>query len=187
MLSGMKKKPYEFDYYVLLFFLLAFLGWFWEVALYFITEHAFINRGVYRGPYLPVYGVGGLLLCLFFRSLRNKPICAFFLSAVLCSVLEYFTSFFLERRFGIRWWDYSGHFLNVNGRICLLGMVTFGVGGTMLVCLFLPFYEKIYQKISEKWRRAVCVILLLVFVMDAAYCTTRPNTGHGISSEKQQK
>ena len=61
-----KRLPHEFEYYVLLFFLLAFAGWLWEVILYVFTEHAFINRGVYRGPYLPIYGVGGLLLCLFF-------------------------------------------------------------------------------------------------------------------------
>lgn len=179
-----KKLPYEFDYYVLLFFALAFIGWFWEVVLYFFTEHAFINRGVYRGPYLPVYGIGGLLLCLFFHSFRKKPVSVFFLSAIICSVLEYLTSFFLERRFGIRWWDYSGHFLNISGRICLLGTVVFGLGGTALVCLLLPLYEKVYRKVPEKRRIMLCVILLLVFAADGAYCATRPNTGEGISSKQ---
>ena len=52
ILSLMEKKKLslEFEYYVLLFFILAFTGWLWEVALFFFTEHAFINRGVYRGP-----------------------------------------------------------------------------------------------------------------------------------------
>ena len=180
-----KKMPHEFDYYVLLFFIPAFAGWLWEVILYMFTEHAFINRGVYRGPYLPIYGVGGLLLCFLFRSFRKKPVRAFFLSALLCSVLEYLTSFFLERRFGVRWWDYSGHFLNISGRICLLGTVTFGLGGTALVCLFLPFYEKMYRRIPKKWRAALCLVFLLVFVIDAAYCTTHPNMGDGISSQPE--
>lgn len=177
-----KKLPREFDYYVLLFFILAFAGWLWEVILYIFTEHAFINRGVYRGPYLPIYGVGGLLLCFLFRSFRKKPVRVFFLSALLCSVLEYLTSFYLERRFGVRWWDYSGHFLNISGRICLLGTVIFGLGGTALVCLFLPFYEKIYRRIPKRWRTALCMVFLLVFVIDAAYCAMHPNMGDGISS-----
>lgn len=176
-----EKLKHEFDYYVLLFFVLAFLGWLWEVVLFLFTEHAFINRGVYRGPYLPVYGVGGLLLSFFLDSFRKKPFRVFGISLCVCSVLEYLTSFFLERRWGIRWWDYSGHFLNINGRICLLGAVIFGLGGTALICLFLPFYEKLYRKVPKKWRNGICLLLLLVFVADAAYCAMRPNMGYGIS------
>lgn len=174
---------HKFDYYVLLFFSISFLGWVWEVVLYFFTKHALINRGVYRGPYLPVYGVGGLLLCLFFGSMKKRPIRVFFLSAVLCCLLEYFTSYFLELRFGIRWWDYSGHFLNIGGRICLLGAVAFGLGGAALVCLYLPFYDEIYGRISEKWRVLLCFLFLAVFVADGAYCAMRPNMGEGISED----
>lgn len=176
-----KKMSKEFDYYVLLFFTIAFAGWFWEVMLHFITDHSFINRGVYKGPYLPIYGVGGLLLCACFRSMKQKPVRIFLGSTVLCCGLEYLTSYFLEARFGVKWWDYSGHFLNINGRICLLGAAAFGVGGTMLVCLYLPVYEKIYCKISVKWRRILCLLFLAVFVADGAYCAMRPNVGRGIT------
>lgn len=180
---GMKKKTFihGFDYYALLFFSLAFLGWLWEVTLYFFTEHALINRGVYRGPYLPIYGVGGLLLCRFFGTMKKKPVRVFFLSALFCSLLEYLTSYFLEMRFGIRWWDYSGHFLNISGRICLLGAAAFGFCGVALVCLYLPFYHRIYSKISPKWRMVLCLFLLAVFVADGAYCAMKPNAGKGIT------
>ena len=176
-----KKNIRTFDYYVLLFFSLAFIGWLWEVLLYIFTDHAFINRGVYRGPYLPIYGTGGILLCFFLRSLRKKPLAVFFLSTVLCSVLEYLTSYFLELHWGIRWWDYSGHFLNINGRICLLGTVVFGLGGTALICLLLPLYDRIYNRISLKWRVVLCILLLLLFIADATYCAVKPNVGKGIS------
>lgn len=183
ILSFMEKKriSHEFDYYVLLFFFLAFVGWLWEVTLFLFTEHAFINRGVYKGPYLPVYGVGGLLLYFLFHSFRKKPVRVFFLSAFVCSVLEYLTSYFLEQRWGIRWWDYSGHFLNINGRICLIGTVIFGLFGTALICLFLPFYEKVYQRLSKKSLAVICALLLLVFAVDAAYCAMRPNVGYKIT------
>ncbi len=182
----MKRKviSHTFDYYVLLFFSLAFLGGLWEVLLYFFTEHAFINRGVYRGPYLPVYGAGGLLLCFLFQSLRQKPLQVFFLSAVLCCILEYLTGCFLEARFGVRWWDYSGHFMNIDGRVCLLGAAAFGLGGVGLICFYLPFYKRIYCRLSFRWRAALCLIFLAVFVADGAYSAMRPNMGEGITSVK---
>lgn len=176
-----KKTLHRFDYYVLLFFALSFIGWVWEVALYFCTSHAFINRGVYRGPYLPIYGAGGILLSLLLRSLGRRPPVVFLLSALICSVLEYLTSYFLEFLWGIRWWDYSGHTLNLHGRVCLLGAMVFGLGGTALVCVLLPFYDKIYPRIPEKWRIVICFLLLGIFVADATYCAVRPNTGMGIT------
>ncbi|MDE6184117.1 MAG: putative ABC transporter permease, partial [Lachnospiraceae bacterium] len=78
--------------------------------------------------------------------------------------------------------DYSGHFLNISGRICLMGAVTFGIGGSALVCLFLPFYEKMYGRVPKKWRVVLGMAFLLVFIMDAAYCAVHPNMGKGISS-----
>ena len=179
-----KRTGALFEYYTLLYFLLALAGWLWEVLLYFVTEHAWINRGVYRGPYLPIYGIGGTLLCLFLYCWRNRPLVVFFISAVSCAALEYAASFFLEEKWGIRWWDYSGHFLNIQGRICLLSTVAFGIGGVFLVCFFLPLYNKLYEKMSDKWRRLLMLILLLVFTVDAAYCAMNPNVGYGITESK---
>ena len=185
----MKKRTTanSFEYYVLLFFIIAFVGWLWEGLLYLFTEHAIINRGVYRGPYLPIYGVGGLLLCLLLRSLKKHPVIVFLISMVICSLLEYLTSFFLEKKWGIRWWDYSGHFLNLQGRICLIGAIAFGLGGSLLVCFCLPLYEKLYDRISAKWKTAAVLILLVVFVVDAAYSAIRPNVGLGISEKVQEQ
>ncbi|MCH5337376.1 MAG: putative ABC transporter permease [Acetatifactor sp.] len=176
-----KRNVHFFDYHVLLFFLLAFVGWLWEVALFLVTDHALINRGVYRGPYLPIYGAGGLLLCLLLRRLRKQPALVFLLSMSICSVLEYFTSSFLEMLWGIRWWDYSSHFLNLHGRICLAGAVIFGLGGALLVCVFLPLYDKWYFRMPKTWRTGLMLGLLAVFVLDATYAAVRPNMGAGIS------
>ena len=112
-----KKNIHSFDFYCLLFFVLSFAGWVWEVVLHLFTSHAFINRGVYKGPYLPIYGVGGLLLSFFLKRFRKNPPLVFARSLMICSVLEYYTSWFLERRWGVRWWEYSGHLMNMKGRI----------------------------------------------------------------------
>lgn len=178
---GKEKKVYRFDYYVLLFFLTSFTGWSWEVALFLFTEHRFVNRGIYEGPYLPIYGVGGLLLCLLLRAAQKKPMWVFLCSGLLCGILEYFSGMFLEYKWGLKWWDYSGHFMNIHGRVCLLGVTAFGAGGTFLICLVLPWYERIYGKIPEKYRNLLCVILTVIFVADGAWCAMHPNVGNGIS------
>lgn len=171
-----------FDFYVLLFFLISFAGWLWEVAIYLVTEHTWVNRGIYLGPYLPIYGAGGLLLWFVLHRLHEKKFLTFLLSAAICSAVEYVTSAFLEWRWGMRWWDYSGYTVNLNGRICLLGAVCFGLGGMLLNCYLMPVYMKVYHKISPKWRLALCIILLLLFVLDATYCAISPNRGWGIAS-----
>ncbi len=172
-----------FDFYVLWFFLISFVGWLWEVGLHYLTEHTWINRGVYQGPYLPIYGVGGIMLWFTLQRLYKKPVWTFLLSAVLCSVLEYATSVFLEWKWGVRWWDYTGHFLNINGRICLVGAVCFGLGGMLLNCYLLPQYMRLYHRMSPKWRLILCGICLSVFVLDITYCAVHPNMGYGISEK----
>ena len=181
ILMERKRENYGFDFYCLLFFILAFIGWVWEVVLHLITEHAFVNRGIYRGPYLPIYGAGGLIICLCFGRLKNHPFRVFAGSLMLCSVLEYLTGYLLERKWGIRWWDYSGHFLNVNGRICLLSAVGFGLSGILLVCVVYPFYKRVMTRIPRKIRIVLMILCVFVFVADAAKAAVYPNMGQGIS------
>lgn len=176
-----KGNARKFDFYVLLFFLLAFAGWLWEAAIYLVTKQALVNRGVYYGPYLPIYGVGGLALWFLLQRLHRRPFVTFLLAALVCSVLEYGASLLLEWKWGMRWWDYSGYFLNLNGRICLLGAVCFGLGGMLLNCYLLPSYMKLYHRIKPGWRLALCGLLLAVFILDITYCAARPHTGHDIA------
>ena len=83
-----KGNARKFDFYVLLFFLLAFAGWLWEAGIYLVTRQALVNRGVYFGPYLPIYGVGGLLLWFLLQRLHRRPFVTFLLSATIGEVLE---------------------------------------------------------------------------------------------------
>lgn len=170
-----------FDFYVLLFFLISFAGWLWEGAIYLVMTHTWVNRGIYMGPYLPIYGAGGILLWFLLHRLSEKPVQTFFLSAVFCSALEYGTSLFLEWKWGLRWWDYSDYFLNLNGRICLSGAIAFGLGGMALNCWLLPWYMKLYHRLSPGWRRASSLFLLAVFILDATYCAVHPHIGGNIA------
>lgn len=181
-----KSQIYGFFFYTPLFFIISFVGWIWEILIYFIQDGEFINRGVLFGPWLPLYGCGGIFLSFILGKYEYKPVRVFFLSMLICSLLEYFSSFFLEWMWGIRWWDYSGDFLNINGRICLWGSLMFGLAGWMFICYIMPYLRFLYRRIwkeerTRKLLQLLCLALILLFTADAAFAADLPNMGKGIT------
>ena len=170
---------------ILLFFLFSWIGWFWEVALHLIQTGQFVNRGVLHGPWLPIYGFGGVQVLVVLKRIRNHPVATFFLSMVLCGIMEYVTSYVLELiHGGVRWWDYSGYFLNLNGRICAEGLVVFGLGCCAFIYILAPlFMTHLIRKIPLRVRVILCVILICGFAGDFIYTRSCPNVGAGISKE----
>ena len=182
--SRLKHKTigFSFFYFIWLFSFLSFIGWLWEVGLFFVIDRRFVNRGFLLGPWLPIYGAGGLFLYFLLYRFKKHPLRVFLLAAGICSALEYFCSWFLEKQWDLRWWDYSENFCNLNGRICLAGALTFGTAALLLLYLLLPWFEKFYEKIPPRIRKAGGMLLLLLFVADGAYAAAAPNMGRGISS-----
>ena len=110
---------------VVVFFSFCLIGWLWEVSLHLITYGEFINRGMLHGPWLPIYGSGVVMIAVLLYRFRKKPVLEALLVVLLCGFVEYMTSYLMELSRGMRWWDYSGYFLNLNGRICGEGLAVF--------------------------------------------------------------
>lgn len=169
---------------ILMFFIFSFIGWLWEVSLHLITDGVFVNRGVMHGPWLPIYGTGGVLILTLLNRFRKKPLMEFIATVVMCGVLEYFTSYFLELMTGgTRWWDYSGYFLNLHGRICAEGLLVFGVGGLAIVYVLAPLLDNAIGRIPEKKLAVICAVLVIAFSADALYSQKHPNSGEGITAK----
>lgn len=171
----------DFFYYVWLFFLLSVFGWLWEGVLYFFKDDMYVNRGFLNGPWLPIYGIGGIMLELLFRKWRDRPIMTFVSSMALCTLLEYLTGWYLELTWGVKWWDYSGMPLNLHGRICFLSSLLFGVGGMLLVWVISPLFYSLYRRVSVKTRTTLGLLAIAIFVADAAYSAMAPHAGYGIT------
>lgn len=166
----------------MLFFAMSLTGWGWEVFLHLISDGRFVNRGFLHGPWLPIYGSGSVLIMMLPHRLREKPLQEFLAIILLCGVLEYGISWFLEQAYeGLRWWDYSGYFLNLNGRICVEGLLTFGCGGLVMVYVYVPLLERLYRHMPKRWFVPICLILALVFCGDLIYSGQHPNFGRGIA------
>ena len=107
----------NFCYYFLLFIIYSFMGWLMEIIDNIIVKHKIVNRGFLLGPYCPIYGFGCLSLIFFLSNYKSDPIILFFMAIVICSILEYSTSYIMEKLFKLRWWYYIDKKFNINGRI----------------------------------------------------------------------
>lgn len=167
---------------ILIFFVFCVTGWVWEVSLHLVADGTFVNRGMLHGPWIPIYGAGSLLILTLLYRLRKKPILEFTAIVILAGIIEYMTSYYTEELFsGKKWWDYQGYFLNLDGRICAEGLLTFGIGGMILVYLIAPMLDNYLRKMKTQIAVPICVILLSLFMIDQVYSFINPNTGHGIT------
>ena len=157
---------YNICYIFLLFIIYSFLGWVVEVLDSFYNLKKFVNRGFLIGPYCPIYGVGLLIIIHFLKNYTDSYLVVFVMSMFICMILEYFTSYIMEKLFNARWWDYSDKKFNINGRICLETTIPFGLGGMAIMYIVNPLLEKVLKVLSNKVLIIISIILFIIFLVD---------------------
>ncbi|NCB93296.1 MAG: hypothetical protein EOM40_12185 [Clostridia bacterium] len=168
-----------------MFFLFSFAGWLWEVGLHLVSDRMFVNRGVLSGPWLPIYGTGGVLILTFLQHFFDRPKVLFFMIMGICGIVEYITGWFLETYFQTRWWDYREYIFEIQGRVCLIGLLIFGFGGLAFVYAIAPRLDGQIQKMSKHTQEIICTVLVAVFVLDCIYSFYNPNMGMGVTTPVQ--
>ena len=174
-------RHYSLPSLAAMFFIFAAFGWVWELFFYYVQQGKFINRGFLHGPWLPIYGVGGLIVLIFLFIFRRKPVLHLIATVVLCGVVEYVGGWALETLFHQKWWDYSGYFLNINGRVCAEGLFVFGVAGMAFIYVLVPLLDNLIRKANQKMLVPVEAVLLVIFIADLIYSCFVPNSGDGIT------
>ncbi len=147
------------------FMIYSFIGWSYETTIYSVKSKKFVDSGMLYGCYCPIYGVGGLAIELFFGRARN-PMLIFLGAMTVCCLLEYLSSWIIEKLCGARWWDYSDWPLNINGRISLFSGMAFGIMSVMLVLYINPALVELIGKFPRDWTVMVADVLLVVFMLD---------------------
>ena len=137
-----------------------------EVGCKLVELKKFINRGFLIGPYCPIYGWGCILIIILLNKYTDDPLVLFIMAIVICSILEYFTSYFMEKLFKARWWDYSRRKFNINGRICLETMIPFGLLGCLIMYFVNPFFVSVYSKIPSNILIIISSVLFTIFLTD---------------------
>lgn len=160
----------KFLFYFLLFFIYSFIGWVIEMfTVNFVLKQKFADRGFLIGPYCPIYGFASIIMIFILSRYKGDILVLFFMSIIICTIIEYFTSYIMEKLFKARWWDYSNEPFNLNGRICLINSIGFGILGVLLIRIINPFFVGLLSKLGTNVLNIISLILLILFMFDVIF------------------
>ncbi len=159
---------------IIYFFVYSFIGWLIESCYCSIRPKKWVNRGFLFGPMCPIYGTGAIILTILIVPLReitenlylNEAI-TFVTGFIICDIVEYLTSYIMEKLFHERWWDYSDKKFNIHGRICLLHTIYWGTASCVFSYFINPVTENYFMKVIPAfYKRIIVYILLIIFFID---------------------
>ncbi len=172
--NNLNKKKYKFDkkkiflLFVLIFLIGSIAGFIYEEIFYFIDKKEIVKRGFLYGPYLPVYGFGAIAM-LFLKKFKKNPLVVFLFSMLVAGIVEYITGYLLWEVYNSRWWDYTGLFLNINGYVCLRSVLTFGIGGLLLIYIIEPLISMFVNKVRNSHVNIWPILIILMFLIDLTF------------------
>lgn len=145
-------------------------GFIYETIFYRLAWGYFVKRGTTFGPWIPIYGAGGLCMTLSIWRWQKNPLAVFFISFVVCGLLELLVGFVLFHCFdGLRLWDYNTEpwsFGNIAGYVCLRSLTIFGLFGFLLFYGVIPVILKLKNHLKKKKFRIVSAAMAIVFFCD---------------------
>jgi uncharacterized membrane protein len=155
------------DKLIIYFFIYCVCGYICEVVYCSVPANRFVNRGFLYGPYLPIYGFGAIAVILSLEPFFDKPYLVFIFGMIVTSVLEYFTSWLLEKFFNTKLWDYSRYKFNINGRVCLLNSTLFALLCLIVVYVVHPAVAAFVGKFPQNLYHPMAMVIAIVMSVDA--------------------
>ncbi|MBR1853262.1 MAG: hypothetical protein IJ794_09005 [Lachnospiraceae bacterium] len=159
---------YSIEQWVFFFYLYCLFGWCFESSYVSLKTGHFVNRGFMRGPFLPIYGSGAIMMLVVSAPFSNmqvpgRYVLIYVAGCIGATVLEYVTGVVMEALFKVRYWDYSNKPFNFQGHICLSSTLAWGAL-TVLVTEYLhkPF-ERFVLGIPDTLL-SVCTVALTAVI-----------------------
>ena len=149
------------------FFVYAFLGWVWESCYVSVKQGKWVNRGFLRGPMLPIYGSGAVMMLVVSMPFSGNYVLTWIAGVIGATVLEYITGWAMEKMFKVKYWDYSNQPFNLNGYICLSSSITWGFFTILMNQILHPPVEQIVEDMFAIDVHGIVLILVsIIFVAD---------------------
>ena len=133
------------------------------------NQKKFVNRGFLTGPLCPIYGVCSIVIISLLSYIHVNVFFLFLIATLLISLIEYVTSFALEKIFKKRYWDYTDDPLNVNGRICLHFSLGWGVLAVLCVKIVHPFILRMLFFIPQDYLFHIAIVIFSILSLDFIY------------------
>ncbi len=124
---------YHFREWLSFFYFYCIFGWCFESTYVSVKDRHLTNRGFLRGPWLPLYGSGAILVLWLTLPFQETPALVYVVGAIGATVLEYVTGEAMVRLFKVRYWDYSSQKFQYRGHICLSSTIAWGFLSLLMV------------------------------------------------------
>ena len=152
--------------YFILFIFYSVAGWAMESLFCFYKTKKLVNRGFLIGPLCPIYGFGSIAFIFLLSKYENDLLVIFVMAAFICTILEYYTSYIMEKLFKARWWDYSDKLFHINGRVCAENTVAFGILAILVIKYINPFILRGLTPLSRITVNSIAIVLAVILLVD---------------------
>lgn len=156
---------YSIIQWLFFFYFYCFVGWCIETAYVSLHQKRLVNRGFMRGPFLPLYGSGAVMMLLVSMPFREHLVLVYIAGCVGATLLEYVTGVTMEALFKVRYWDYSDKKYNFQGHICLGTSLAWG----LLTILMTRLVHKPVERLVLAIPGSALTILTLVLTVGIAW------------------
>lgn len=152
--------------WLLIFYIYCFFGWLFESAVVSVQQRKPVNRGFLKGPLLPIYGFGATIMLHVSLPLLGWPAAVYAAGLVTATAFEYVVGVLMESLFKVRYWDYSDHKFQFQGRICLDSSIAWGFLSLLLAYVLHQPVARFITGLNPAAAAAVCAAVSVWFVYD---------------------
>ena len=160
-------SEYSAYQWISFFFVYSFMGWVFESTYVSIKVRHFTNIGFLKGPCLPIYGSGAVMMLFVAGPFQGHLLATYFAGIIGATLLELATGAAIEAIFKVRYWDYSGKFLNYHGYICLSSSITWGFFTVGLYEWLHPAVLYGLEQIPDQTGDILFALIGITFLIDA--------------------
>lgn len=148
------------------FYFYCFFGWIFESTYVSVKSKKFVNRGFMRGPFLPIYGSGAIMMLVVSMPFQDNIFLTYIAGCIGATALELVTGMTMEALFKVRYWDYSNQKFNYKGHICLSSTIAWGFLTILMTEFVHRGVEKIIFAIPYTVVSVITVILTVYIIID---------------------
>ncbi|MBP3477628.1 MAG: hypothetical protein J6K48_15145 [Lachnospiraceae bacterium] len=157
---------YTIVHWLFFFYIYCFFGWCFESTYVSIKSKKLVNRGFMRGPFLPLYGSGAMMMYVVSLPFQSNIVLTYIAGVIGATALEYVTGVTMETLFKVRYWDYSSKPFNFQGHICLSSSIAWGFLTILMTRVIHKPIERVVMAIPPNYLLCMTIVITVYMVAD---------------------